>query len=423
MEYTNTKAFALAADKDDSLAQFREQFLFPESMGEEACIYLCGNSLGLQPKAVHTEIQTVLENWSSKGVEAHFDGDHNWIGYNDRLKPPLARLVGAKVSEIAIMNTLSVNLHLLLISFYRPTQKKFKILIEADAFPSDKYIVHSQVRFHGYDPHEAVVEVKAVDGGLLIGEEDVKAVLEQDDAIALVLLGGINYFTGQYLPLEQITQVGHEHGCIVGFDLAHAVGNVQMNLHKMGVDFAAWCNYKYVNGGPGAIGSMFIHEKHHEASLPRLEAWWGNDMSNRFLMKDQFTPAKGAEAWVMSTPPTLAIAPIKASLQLFEEAGLDQLRQKSIRLTGYLEFLLDHLADDRIRVITPRDSAQRGAQLSIQITGADKSVFEALIKRQVIVDWREPNIIRVSPAPFYNRFIEVFEFVQRFKEVIGLLVY
>ncbi len=419
MEYQDTKAFALAADSDDTLAHFREQFLFPKSTRTEECIYLCGNSLGLQPRRAKEEIDSVLENWSNKGVEAHFDGDQNWIDYNDRLKPQMAQLVGAKVSEIAIMNTLSVNLHLLLISFYQPTEKKYKILIEADAFPSDKYIVHSQVRFHGYDPQEAVVEVKAVDGGLLIGEQDVKAALEQDDAIALVLLGGINYFTGQYLPLEQITQIGHEYGCVVGFDLAHAVGNVQMDLHGMGVDFAAWCNYKYVNGGPGAIASIFIHEKHHNRSMPRLEAWWGNDLSNRFLMKDEFTPAVGAEAWVMSTPPTLSIAPIKASLQLFEEAGFDQLRQKSIQLTGYLEYLLYHLQDDRIQLITPKHANQRGAQLSIRINGADKSVFDALIKREVIVDWREPDIIRVSPAPFYNRFIDVYEFVQRLKEVIN----
>lgn len=418
MEYKNSKSFAKEADRHDPLSDYRSRFLFPTTDAGEECLYLCGNSLGLQPKTVKDDINDILDHWSDRGVEGHFEGEKNWIGYIDKLKPQMANLVGAKDSEIAIMNTLSVNLHLLLISFYRPNEKRYKILIEAEAFPSDKYIVHSQARFHGYDPSVAVVELKGKDGGLLIRAEDVQSALHEDPEIGLILLGGLNYVTGQYLPIKAITEIGHQYGCIVGFDMAHAVGNVPMDLHNSDVDFAAWCTYKYLNAGPGAIASVFIHEKHHDKNLPRLEGWWGTDYSKRFLMEDTFTPALGAEAWVMSTPPTLAIAAIKSSLDLFEEVGLNSLRVKSIQLTGFLEFLLTEMDNDQIQIITPHDPKQRGAQLSIKVNDADKSLFTRLTKEHVMVDWREPNIIRITPVPFYNSFADVFELVQRLKKVI-----
>ncbi len=417
--FQNSLHFAKKLDKEDPLKEYRNQFHFPKTGKGEESIYLCGNSLGLQPKLAAEEINDVLLNWQNRGVEGHFEGENPWIGYNEKLKPSMAKIVGAFHSEIAILNTLTVNLHLLLVSFYCPNPDRFKILIEKDTFPSDKYMVASQARFRGYDPREAIVEIQPRKGSMLLYEEDILEQIDKNgDQIALIMLGGLNYFTGQVLPISTITSLAKSRGCMVGFDLAHAAGNIPLQLHEDHVDFAAWCNYKYLNGGPGCIASIFIHEKHHDSNLPRLEGWWGNKLPNRFEMADEFDPEVGAEAWVMSTPPTLAIAPIKASLDLFDEIGMQALRTKSVKLTGFLEFLIKDLHNPKIEIITPANIEERGGQLSIQVKNVDKKLFEALIDRNVILDWREPNVIRVAPTPMYNSFEDVYRFVAVLKECL-----
>lgn len=413
--------FSKKLDRQDPLRKYRSFFHFPKNDNGEEAIYLCGNSLGLQPKSAAQEVNEVLLNWQKRGVEGHFEGENPWIEYNEKLKPSMAKIVGAKSSEIAIVNTLTVNLHLLMISFYRPKPDRFKVLIEKDAFPSDKYAVASQVRFHGYDPKKAIVEIQPRDREILPRQEDIlKQIDKLGNEVALVMLGGLNYFTGQALPISEITFLAKSKGCTIGFDLAHAAGNIPLQLHNDQVDFAAWCNYKYLNSGPGSIASVFIHEKHHNTDLPRFEGWWGNKLSNRFEMADGFDPEAGAEAWVMSTPPTLAIAPIKASLDLFDEIGMQALRTKSVKLTGFLEFLINDLHNPKIEIITPANIEERGGQLSIQVKNVDQKLFEALIARNVILDWREPNVIRVAPTPMYNSFEDVYRFVAVLKECLEL---
>lgn len=422
--YEDSLSYAHELDHNDPLKEYRHQFHFPIGNDNKPQIYLCGNSLGLQPTSTAAEIDDVLKNWQKLGVEGHFHGDSPWMEYNDRLKPSLGRIVGGHSHEIAIANTLTVNLQLLMISFYRPDQKRYKIIIEKDAFPSDKYAVASHVRFHGYDPEDAVIEVNPKpDHHLLKLEDFEKAFKEHAGEIALVMVGGVNYFTGQRLPIKEITQLAHEHGSLVGIDLAHAVGNVPLHLHDDDVDFAVWCNYKYVNSGPGSIAAFFVHERHHNEDLPRLEGWWGNHKDNRFEMLDKFTPAPGAEAWVMSTPPTLAIAPLKASLSIFDTVGMDRLREKSRLLTGYLEYLINELENDAIQIISPEDPEERGCQLSIAVHNADKRLYDLLLKKNVVLDWREPNVLRVSPAPLYNSFSDVFQFKEVLKKCLIELRY
>ena len=420
--YQNTLAFAKKMDEQDPLRAFRQRFHLPVQKNGQPHIYLCGNSLGLQPKTTRAALEQELDDWANYGVEGHFHAKNPWMPYHEFLTEAMARVVGAKPIEVVVMNTLTVNLHLMMVSFYRPTPKRHKILIEFDAFPSDKYAVESQIKFHGYDPKKALIELKARNGEACLRMEDIEAVIEeQGEEIALIMLGNTNYYTGQYFDMKRITALGHAKGSMVGFDCAHGAGNVELNLHDMGADFAVWCNYKYLNSGPGSLGGCFVHERHaHDKDLPRFAGWWGHNKDTRFGMRDGFDPIPGVEAWQLSNPPILSMAAIWASLKIFDEAGMSNLRSKSVRLTGYLEYLLDELADERIAIITPRDPEQRGAQLSIQVKSADKSLFEKVSEAGVIADWREPDVIRVAPVPLYNSFEDVYRFVQILSLLLSL---
>ena len=422
IEYEDSARFAHSLDKNDSLSSYREKFYIPtDSQGQEV-IYFCGNSLGLQTKNTAAEINTVLHSWAEQGVGGHFKGSPSWIDYNKSLKENVAKIVGASAEEVVVMNTLSVNLHLLLASFYNPSEKRNKVLIESDAFPSDKYVVASHLKWHGFNPSDKVIEVNPTEGKTLITIADIERILDRyGKEIEVVLLGGINYYTGQLLDIKKITSICHSHGCKVGFDLAHAAGNVPLQLHNWNVDFATWCNYKYLNSGPGAIAAAYIHKKHHQASIPRLEGWWGNNITTRFDMVDTFDPSPDAEAWVMSTPPTLAIAAIKSALEIHTAVGMSSLREKSVKLTGYLEYLIHNIENNNIEIITPSDPDQRGCQLSIRVKGADKRLFDCIQKQHVEIDWRAPDVIRVAPVPLYNTFMEVYSFVKILKSSLKLL--
>ena len=404
----------------DDFPGYRDRFHLPVQPDGTPYLYLCGNSLGLQPKSTRNALDQELTDWANYGVEGHFHAKNPWMPYHELLTEQMARVVGAKPIETVVMNTLSVNLHLMMVSFYRPTPQRYKILIEYDAFPSDKYAVASQLKFHGYDPAEGLIELHARDGEECLRMDDIRQIIEeQGDEIALVLIGNPNYYTGQFFDMKQITEWGHARGCTVGFDCAHGAGNRPLELHATGCDFAVWCSYKYLNSGPGSLAGCFVHERHaHRADLPRFTGWWGHNPDTRFGMRDGFDPMPGAEGWQLSNPPILSMAAIKASLEIFEEAGIDRLREYSIRLTGYLEQLLDRLDTDRLRIITPRDPEQRGCQLSIQVVGADKSLFDRLTATGVIADWREPDVIRVAPAPLYNTFEEMEEFVRRLEGIV-----
>lgn len=379
-------------------------------------LYFCGNSLGLQPKTARTLIVEELDDWAALGVEGHFAGRRPWYPYHEQFREPAARLVGARPGEVVMMNSLTVNLHLLMVSFYRPTTDRFKILIDWPAFPSDIYAVKSQMKCHGFDPARAFLAVRPRDGEHVIRTEDVEALLEHEGAsIALVLMSGVNYFTGQFHDIARITAAAQRQGCIVGWDLAHAAGNVPLALHEWNVDFAAWCSYKYLNSGPGAVAGAFVHERHgRNADLPRFAGWWGNDPASRFLMHLQpdFVPREGADGWQLSNPPILAMAPVLASLRIFDEVGMASLREKSLRLTGYLEHLIDGIPDKRFEIITPRDTAARGCQLSVLAHDNPKGLFKRLKNAHVIGDFREPNVIRAAPAPLYNSFHDVWRFAE-----------
>lgn len=393
----NTLAHAQQLDAADPLAKFRAQFHIPKHAGKDS-IYFCGNSLGLQPVTTAAAITQELEDWKNLGVEGHFKGRHPWRDYHELLTAPLARVVGAKPIEVVAMNNLTVNLHLMMVSFYRPTKTRHKIVIEASAFPSDQYAVKSQILFHGFDPATSLVELKT--------GEDIEKVI--DDSVALILLGGVNYYTGELFDLERITQLGHKQGCIVGFDLAHAAGNALLKLHDWNVDFACWCSYKYLNAGPGAAAGCFVHERFaNDAGLPRFAGWWGHDKQSRFKMGPDFCPIPGAEGWQLSNPSIFAMAPLRASLEIFDAAGIENLRRKSDQLTAYLAGLLQ----GRAEIMTP---ASRGCQLSIR--AKSKKVFDALAAAGVICDWREPDCIRVAPVPLYNTFEDVHRFAHIFME-------
>jgi len=401
---------ALDMDARDSLAPYRAQFYLPESNGEPQS-YFCGHSLGLQPRRARQYALEELQEWEKLGVEGHFRGARPWLSYHERLTPHLAQLTGAHASEVVAMNSLTVNLHLMLASFYRPTAQRHKILIERGAFPSDRYAATSQLRWHGVDAGN-VIEIGPRDGESCLRFDDIAAVLELEGSnIATVLLPGVQYLTGQRFDMQNIAALARQQGCIVGFDLAHAIGNVPLALHDWNVDFAVWCGYKYLNGGPGAIGGAFVHQRHHrDASLPRLTGWWGHDSHSRFAMPDTYVPMPGAEAWQLSNPPILATAPLLASLELFTQAGLTALRGKSIALTAYLEQLLHARASNRITILTPADQAARGAQLSLRLNverARAKDIHRQLTARGFVCDWREPDIVRVAPAPFYNTYKEV----------------
>ncbi|MGX1023890.1 kynureninase [Psychroflexus sp. MBR-150] len=417
MMYQNNLEFAQTNDKNDSLKQFRNQFHFPKTQEGKNKIYLCGNSLGLQPKSTSDYIQQELKDWSELAVDGHTDAKHPWKPYHEFLSKPMADIVGAKESEVIIMNTLSVNLHLMMVSFYQPASKRYKIVIEADAFPSDLYAVESQLKFHGYNPNDALILWKPREDQHYYLEDFDKIIQDQTDEIALVLIGNTNYYTGQNFDMQHITDLCHQNNITVGFDLAHGVGNIHPNLHDLGVDFAVWCTYKYLNSGPGSLGGCFVHEKHHKRDLKRFAGWWGHDKSTRFNMRQDFKPIPTAEAWQLSNPPILSMAAIRASLDMFQKAGFDNVVKKSKDLTGFLEFLLLELNDKNLKIITPQNPDERGCQLSIQFLDADKSLFDKLTKAGVVADWREPQVIRVAPAPLYNSFEDVYQFVQILKDL------
>lgn len=408
-DYETRKSYAAEMDAKDPLLSFRDEFFIPKGPTGKS-IYFLGNSLGLQPKRARGYVEAVMTDWEHFGVEAYFDADDPWLHYPDSLLGSSARIVGAKPAEIALMNSLTVNLHLMLVSFYQPDSNREKILIEEKAFPSDQYAIKSQLRFHGINPDEALLELKARPDETVIRAEDITELLEQEgESIALILLGGISYYSGQAFDLESITRIGHEKGCVVGFDLAHSAGNVPLRLHDWGVDFAVWCTYKYLNGGPNAPGGCFVHEK-HEASqdMARFEGWWGNKLETRFLMHSKIDPIRGAGGWQISCTSALRFAPLKASLEIFDKTSMNQLREKSVLLTGYLEFLINRIESQQFTIITPRNPTNRGCQLSIQVHQKGKQLFDRLIQAGIFCDWREPDVIRVAPVPLYNTFSEVY---------------
>ncbi|AOW20283.1 kynureninase [Urechidicola croceus] len=408
-------------DKNDELASYRELFHIPKDKNGNNWIYLCGNSLGLQPKSVKKYINQELEDWKNLGVEGHFEAKKPWMPYHEFLTESMAKVVGAKPIEVVVMNTLTTNLHLAMVSFYKPTKKKFKIVIESDAFPSDRYAVESQLKFHGFDPVNGLIEWKPRVGEELLRIDDLRQIIaDQGDEIALLMIGGVNYYTGQFFDLKKIAALGHSINAKVGIDLAHGVGNIQPNLHDANVDFAVWCTYKYLNSGPGSLGGLFIHEKYaNDITLNRFTGWWGHNKNTRFNMRHDFDPIPGAEGWQLSNPPILSMAAINASLDIFNEVGMDKLREKSIKLTGYLEFLLSQFGEDIIRIITPKNPEKRGCQLSIQVINADKSLHRKLMDAHVICDWREPDVIRVAPIPLYNSFEDVFNMVEVLKGILN----
>lgn len=414
MNFENTLAFAQSLDQADPLRELRQDFLFPQQNGKPF-IYLCGNSLGLQPKAAREVLNEQLINWENLAVEGWFEGETPWMFYHKELKKLMAPLVGASAAEVCPMNTLTVNLHLLMVSFYKPTTNRYKIIMEAGAFPSDQYAIESQVRFHGYDPSNAIIEVAPREGEYTLRTEDItNAITEHGNDIALVLFGGVNYFTGQWFDMEAITKAGHESGAVVGFDLAHAAGNVPLKLHDWSVDFACWCSYKYQNSGPGGISGIFVHEKHFsDAKMNRFAGWWGYQEEQRFKMEKGFVPEAGADGWQVSCTQVMPMALYYAALQSFEKAGfIIPLREKSKRLTAYLFFIVNEvnkvIGEEQYKIITPITEADRGAQVSIIAKQKGKEVFQELVANNVLGDWREPNVIRLSPVPLYNSFEDVF---------------
>ncbi|WP_440880449.1 kynureninase [Tenacibaculum sp. C7A-26P2] len=418
--HQNTLEYALQQDKNDPLSYLRKEFHIPKDKHGNEWLYFTGNSLGLQPKRTQKYIQQELDDWAKFGVEGHFEGKTPWLPYHEFLTEGMAKIVGAKPKEVVVMNTLTTNLHLLMVSFYRPTKEKYKIVIESDAFPSDRYAVESQLNFHGYNIEDGLVEWNPREGEELLKIEDLEEIIENEgEEIALILVGGVNYYTGQYLDLKRIAEIGHRRNCIIGIDLAHGVGNVLPKLHESGIDFAAWCTYKYLNSGPGSLAGLFVHERHaYNKNLPRFAGWWNHNKDTRFNMRQPFDVMPGAEGWQLSNPPILSMAAIRASIDMFDEIGMDALRSKSERLTGYFEFLINEIKTDRIKVITPKNPKERGCQLSIQVKNADKKLHEKLINENIITDWREPDVIRCAPVPMYNSFEDVFRMVEILRKLL-----
>ena len=421
MEWSLDEVCAREQDRADALGRLREAFCFPHASGKdgETLLYFCGNSLGLQPVGVASAIEQELQKWSTQAVEGHFMPPDPWFRYHELLRDGMASLVGAMPHEVVVMNSLTVNLHLLMISFYRPTSARYKIVIEEGAFPSDRYAVGSQASLHGYAPEDAVLRWSPRAGEDLLRVEDLADILDkQGDQIALLMLGGVHFYTGQWLAMREIVKMGHAAGCLVGFDLAHAAGNVPLSLHDWDVDFAAWCSYKYINSGPGGVAAAFVHEKHtQDLSLLRLAGWWGNDPDKRFAMEESFVPVASADAWQLSNAPILSMAALRASLDVFAQASMEALRDKSVRLTGYLEFLLEQLPASSYTQITPKDPSHRGAQLSIRVHTGARDLQQKLQEAGVICDVRR-DVIRVAPTPLYNRFHDVWHFVQILRGVL-----
>lgn len=416
-DFRNDENFAHEMDANDALRSFREEFLIPKTKTGENMVYLAGNSLGLQPRTTKTLLNEELDDWATLAVDGHFRGKRPWYPYHEMFRTSGARLVGANADahEVVMMNSLTVNLHLMMISFYQPTKSRFKIMLDWPAFPSDLYALQTHIQSRGFDPREAMVFVKPHESAHTITAEQIEETLEaHGDEIALVLFSGVNYFTGQCFDIESITALGHAHGCMVGFDLAHAAGNVELKLHDWGVDFAVWCSYKYLNSGPGAVAGCFVHSRHGNApNLPRLAGWWGNDPATRFRMhlNEQFVPQKGAEGWQISNPPIFAMTPLKASLDLFSEATMPALRAKSLAMTRYLRSLLDDAKIPGVTDITPREDDAHGSQISLMITSDLKKTIHALESAGVVCDARKPNVIRAAPAPLYNTFHDCWTFV------------
>ena len=421
MTFSADESFARQLDAEDPLRHFRDQFHLPPGPDGQPLIYLAGNSLGLMPKAAREIVEQELDDWARLAVDAHLGGKTPWYTYHETLREPAARLVGAKPTEVVCMNSLTVNLHLMMATFYRPTKTRYKILMEEPAFPSDTYAIKSQIVHHGFNPDDALVLARPREGEHTVRAEDIEAVLEQHGGqIALVLFAGVNFLSGQLFNIREITRASQKVGCLVGIDLAHAAGNVPLSLHDWNVDFAVWCSYKYLNAGPGAVAGAFVHERHSaNRALPRLAGWWGNDPATRFRMQlePDFVPVESADSWQISNPPILSMAPLRASLAIFDEAGgMESLRAKSIQLTGYLQFLLDQASSRLFRIMTPLESAARGAQLSILVHQHPKELFSKLEAAGVKCDFREPNVIRAAPAPLYNTFQETWRFAQILSE-------
>ena len=416
MEFKNTLSFAQQLDHDDSLASFRNQFYIPQKEGK-SLIYLCGNSLGLQPKTVKAAIEQELNDWAELGVDGHFDGKNPWMYYHHFLNEKAAHVVGALPSEVVIMNNLTANLHLMMVSFYRPTSTRYKILMEASAFPSDQYAMETQVRFHGFNPEDAIIELTPRPGEYTLRTEDIIATInEHKNELAIVMMGGVNYYTGQAFDMEAITAAAHKVGVIAGFDLAHAAGNLQLQLHDWDVDFAVWCSYKYLNSGPGGTSGVFVNQRHgNNPDLPRFAGWWGHDEQERFKMRKGFKPMEGAAGWQLSNAQIFPMAIHKASLEIFEAAGMANLRKKSELLTAYLQFVLNEVASHSFLIITPLNPADRGCQLSIVVKKDGRKLFDFLQTQGIVPDWREPDVLRMSPVPLYNTFEEVYKIGEAFK--------
>ena len=422
MEHEYSLAYAQQLDAEDPLQHFRDKFYAPYLHGKRA-IYFLGNSLGLQPKTTQDEVLKIMENWANFGVEGFFMGNDPWLNYQKYITPLLTNIFGAKAEELVTMNHLTVNLHLLMISFYQPTPTRYKIICEAKAFPSDQYAFQSQVRLHGFDVADAIIEVHSKPGTELIDHADILATIAaHGDTVALVLFSGVNYYTGQVFDMHSISEAAHKAGAYAGFDLAHAAGNIKLQLHDWDADFAVWCNYKYLNSGPGAIAGAFVHERHlQDSKLPRLEGWWGNNITNRFKMEKSFTASPTAESWSMSTTPMMLLAAHKASLEVFAAAGFDNLLTKSKALSKYLFFVLNHINSpvEKFKIITPQHSDERGCQVSISINHNAKAVFDTLMPLGVFADWREPNVIRIAPVPLYNSFEEIFIFADILQQLLN----
>jgi kynureninase len=422
MTYQNNREFAQQLDAEDKLAKYRHEFNFPQVNGRKV-IYFTGNSLGLQSKRARKYVDEVMDDWAKYAVEGHFYADKPWWDYHERFANPLSKIVGALPDEVAVMNTLTVNLHLMMVTFYQPTDKKYKIICEEKAFPSDQYMIQSQVDFHGYNPNLAIVEVKRRAGEHNIRLEDILSKIEEvGEELALVLIGGVNYYTGQVFDIKTITEAGHKVGAYVGWDLAHAAGNIKLQLHDWNVDFAAWCSYKYMNSGPGNASGCFVHQMHHtDTELPRFAGWWGHNKERRFMMEPTFDPVQGANGWQISNLPILTLAPYLASVEMFAEVGMDALIEKRDKITSYLEFILQEIdkeVESTFEIITPSNPEERACQLSVFLHGEGRSLFDYLMKNGVITDWREPNVIRLAPVPLYCSYEDMFEFGQILKKGI-----
>lgn len=419
MRFEASPEFARELDRGDELSHLRTSFHIPKDKDGKELYYLCGNSLGLAPKNARAYVSDEISSWEKLGVEGHFHGKNPWVPYHEFVAENLAAIVGCAVNEVVAMNTLTVNHHLMMVSFYRPTKDRYKILLGWNSFPSNRYAALSQIRYHGLDPKEALVELKPRVGGDTVYEEDIEELLEREgEGIALVSLEQLNYYSGQALDVRRIIRAAHKKGCMVGLDLAHSAGNLELKLHDDGPDFAAWCSYKYLNGGPGCIAGCFVHARHASADLPRFSGWWGNKKDTRFKMGPEFEAIPGAEGWQLSNPPIWPLAGLRASLELFSEAGMSRLRQRSIKLTGYLEFLLQEKLKERVEIITPREPQRRGCQLSLRITSGARQLSQKLIENKVVCDFREPDVLRVAPVPLYNSFQDVFMFVEVLRRIV-----